>query len=49
MVPILRLLQEALRLSETQVQRLLELRCNLFERILTLLNKRRIILRHLEV
>ena len=38
-----------MRLSDSQVQRLLELRCNLFERILTLLDKRRVILRHLEV
>ena len=42
-------LQEAMKLSESQKQRILELRSNLFERILSLLDKRRVILRHLEV
>ena len=38
-----------MKLSESQKQRILELRSNLFDRILSLLDKRRVVLRHLEV
>lgn len=38
-----------MKLSESQKQRILELRSNLFDRILSLLDKRGVVLRHLEV